>query len=176
MKKKGLAIVVWISVASIAILFQPKITIFDFPLNLTIAVVYAFAIMAPPLHSASVSFTDVSAEIRGSLFGGGLGLVEDAMSGTMPGLNVLSKGLLGFLSSIIFRDIFSHWTPLIGAIVLFVLTLLDGIIVIVTGMFIAGISISGFSAVQMIIIQALANLFLGAMIRSGQKIASMKYL
>ncbi len=176
MKKKLVAIVVWVSAASIAILFQPKITIFDFPLNLTIAVVYAFAIMAPPLHSASMSFTDVSAEIRGSAFGAFIGLIEDAMSGTIPGLNVLSKGLLGFVSSIIFRDLFSQWTPLIGGIVLSVLTLLDGLIVILVGTFIAGINISGMSAISMIFMQALTNFFIGCLIKSGQKIASMKYL
>lgn len=177
MKKKALVVIVaWVCAASLAILFQPKITIFDFPLNLTIILVYAFAIMAPPLQSASMSFTDVSAEIRGSSFGAAIGLIEDAMSGTIPGLNVLSKGLIGFVSSIIYRDLFSQWTPLIGGIVLFVLTLVDGIIVILTGYFIAGINIGGTTAIQMIFIQAVINFLLGCLIKSGQKIAAMKYL
>jgi hypothetical protein len=174
--KKAITIAVWFLASSSALLFQPKITVLDFPINLTIVVVYAFAIMAPPLQSASMSFTDVSAEIRGSLFGAAIGLVEDAMSGTVPGLNVLSKGLLGFTSSIIFRDLFSQWTPLIGCIIIFLLTIMDGAIVILAGDFIAGIHISGFSAFQMILVQAIVNLPFGYLIKSGQKIAAMKYL
>jgi hypothetical protein len=176
MNRKAQVIVAWVCAASLAILFQPKITIFDFPLNLTVVLVYAFAIMAPPLQSASTSFTDVSAEIRGSSFGAAIGLIEDAMSGTIPGLNVLSKGLIGFISSIIFRDFFSQWTPVIGGIVIFMLTILDGAIVMLTGEFIAGINMGGSSAIQMIFMQAIVNFALGCLIKSGQKIASMKYL
>ena len=166
----------WILLAAAAILVQPMITIFDFPLNLTIVLVYIFAIKAPPLQSASTSFTDVKAEIRGSAFGAGIGLIEDAMNGSVLGLNVLSKGLIGFISSIVFRDIFFQWTPLVGAFVIFVLTLIDGLILILTGHFIAGIQTGSFEMVEMIVVQALLNIPLGFIVRSGQKVASMKYV
>jgi hypothetical protein len=174
--KKWMSILAWGTASALAILLQPKLIIFDFPLNLTVALVYAFAINAPPLQSASTSFTDVSAEIRGSAFGAGIGLIEDAMSGSIIGLNMLSKGLTGFISSMVFRDIFYQWTPLIGCIVLFVLTLFDGIVLVLAGQFIAGVSHRSFNVIDVVLIQAVYNIPLGLFIRSGQKMASMKYV
>jgi hypothetical protein len=174
--KKWKAVVIWIFLASLAILVQPMITVFDFPLNLTIVLVYVFAIKAPPLQSASTSFTDVKAEIRGSAFGVGIGLIEDAMSGSILGLNVLSKGLIGFISSILFRDIFFQWTPAIGCAVIFALTIIDGLILILTSHFIAGTPVRGFEVVEMLLVQALLNFPLGFIIRPGQKVVAMKYV
>jgi cell shape-determining protein MreD len=174
--KQWVSIVAWGVASALAILFQPKITIFDFPLNLTVVLVYAFAIKAPPLQSASTSFTDVSAEIRGAVFGAGIGLIEDIMSGSVIGLNVMSKGLTGLISSIVFRDLFYQWTPLIGSIVLFVITLLDGIIFVLAGQFIAGLPHRSFDVVDLVLIQALFNIPFGLLIRPGQKVASMRYV
>jgi hypothetical protein len=89
---------------------------------------------------------------------------------------MLSKGLTGFISSIVFRDIFYQWTPVIGCVVLFVLTLFDGLVLMLAGQFIAGISHRTFDVVDMVLIQAVLNIPLGLFIKSGQKVASMKYV
>jgi cell shape-determining protein MreD len=174
--KKWMTVITWICLAALAILVQPLITVFDFPLNLTVVLVYVFAIKAPPLQSASTSFTDVKTEIRGSAFGAGIGLIEDVMSGSVLGLNVLSKGLTGFISSIVFRDIFFQWTPIIGGAVIFALTLIDGLILILTGHFITGTPVRSLEVAEMLLVQALLNIPLGFIIRPGQKVVATKYV
>jgi|WetSurMetagenome_2_1015567.scaffolds.fasta_scaffold00084_7 hypothetical protein len=174
--KKAWVMAAWVSAALFAFLLQPKITVFDFPLNLTLVLVYAFAVITPPLKSDGKSFTDVSAEIRGSAFGSVVGLLEDLMSGLLPGINLLSKGLTGFLSVVIFRDIISQWTPLIGGIAIFVLTLIDGVIVVVVSQLVMNIDISEFAAIQIVFAQAVINLPLGCLLKSGRNTAELNSL
>jgi hypothetical protein len=76
----------------------------------------------------------------------------------------------------LFRDIFFQWTPAIGCAVIFALTIIDGLILILTSHFIAGTPVRGFEVVEMLLVQALLNFPLGFIIRPGQKVVAMKYV
>jgi hypothetical protein len=174
--KRPLQIASWALAALFALLLQPKITFFGFPINLTIALVYVFAAKTLATLPSGLSFTDVTAETKAAAFGAAVGLIEDMMSGVIPGLNLVSKGLLGMLSVVIFRDFISQWTPAIGAAVIFSLTMLDGIIVVTSSQFVMDIDISEYAALQMMFVQAIINLPLGFIFRCGHKISDFKGL
>jgi rod shape-determining protein MreD len=67
-------------------------------------------------------------EVKGMFSGSLIGIVEDSLSGAFLGPNLLSKGLIGYLSSFIYSRFFV-WTPVLGIISIFLLTLTDGFIV-----------------------------------------------
>jgi hypothetical protein len=174
--KKPFQIASWSLAALFALLLQPKITLFGFPVNLTIALVYVFSARTLATQPGGLSFTDVSAETKAASFGAAVGLIEDMMSGVIPGLNLMSKGLLGLLSIVVFRDFISQWTPAIGAAVIFTLTILDGIIIVTSSQLIMDVDINEYAAMQMIFVQAIINLPLGIIFRFGHKISDFKGL
>jgi rod shape-determining protein MreD len=67
-------------------------------------------------------------EVKGMFSGSLIGVVEDSLSGAFLGPNLLSKGLIGYLSSFIYSRFFV-WTPALGIISISLLTLTDGFIV-----------------------------------------------
>lgn len=164
-----MAIAVWALLASLALLLQPKLSLFDYPLNLTLALVYAFGMRTAFQQPGAFGFADVTAEIRSTVFGACIGAIEDAMSGSLIGPSLLSKGLAGFISSIMYRDIFFRWESVIGGVVLFFITFLDGIVVIAARQLFSNMAIGGHAAVDLVIMQAIMNIPLGLMLRPGQK-------
>lgn len=174
--KKPLQTSLWALAAVFALLLQPKITVFGAPLNLTIALVYIYAAKALATQSGGAGFTDITAETRAASFGAVIGLIEDMMSGVLPGINLMSKALLGLLSVTIFRDFISQWTPFIGAAVIFIVTILDGAIVVIMCQFVMDIHINEYAAVQMVLTQAVINLPLGCLFRCGHKITDFRGL
>jgi hypothetical protein len=172
--KKPLQTSLWALAAIFALLLQPKITVFGVPLNLTVALVYVYAARALATQSGGAGFTDITAETRAVSFGAVIGLIEDMMSGLLPGINFMSKALLGLLSVTIFRDYISQWTPFIGAAVIFIVTILDGVIVVMMCQFVMGIAINEYAAMQMILTQSVINLPLGCLIRCGHNISDIR--
>jgi cell shape-determining protein MreD len=169
-----MAPIVWVFITAIILLIQPKLALFDCPLNLTLALVYVFGMRTTAYHPAASGSDDVTPEIRSTLFGAGIGLIEDAMIGSLMGPNLLSKGLVGLMSSIVYRDIFFQWESVLGGVVLTVLTLLDGIIVIAARQLFSNMAIGGSAAVELIIIQAIMNIPLGLVLKPGQNIATSR--
>jgi hypothetical protein len=174
--KKPLKIAVWALAALFVLLLQPKISIFGMSTNLTIVLVYVFSARTLAAVPSGSSFTNVSAEIRAASFGAFIGLFEDMISGVMPGVNMMSKGLLGLLSVVIFRDLISQWTPAIGAVVLFILTIIDGTVIVTVSQLVMDRDVSESAAALMIFVQALINLPLGCLFRFGHKISDIKGL
>lgn len=82
--------------------------------NLTVVVAYAVGIYAGPA--------------RGVLLGSAIGMLEDSITGNILGPNLLGKGMAGFLASFNTGSLF-RWTPFLGMLSLFSLTLLDGVVV-----------------------------------------------
>jgi rod shape-determining protein MreD len=64
---------------------------------------------------------------KGVLFGAFIGIIADSLSGGILGPNLLSKGAAALLASTITGS-YLNWTPVLGAIGLFVITWADGII------------------------------------------------
>jgi hypothetical protein len=174
--KKPLKIAGWAAAALLAFLLQPKITVFGYPLNLTMALVYVFAARTVSLQPGGPSFTDVTAETRVALFGAVIGLIEDMMSGSIPGVNMMSKGLLGLFIVFLYRDIISQWTPVIGAVALFLVTVLDAAVVVTVSQLATDMDINEFAAAQMALAQAAINIPLGCFFRFGQKVSDLKGL
>ena len=162
----------WIVVTTLVLLFQPKLSLFAYPLNLSVAVVYAFAIKNAMQHSTATGSSDVSSEMKATFFGAAVGLIEDGMTGSMIGPNVLSKGLTGLISSVVFRDIFFLWESSLGGIVLCLLTMADGVVAVGTRLLFSNTLIGGRAAAELIIIQAIMNIPIGLLVKPGRKEAA----
>jgi rod shape-determining protein MreD len=124
------------------------------------------------LFGATPNFTSVLAyyagvkkgESKGIVIGSFIGILEDSLSGTFLGPNLLSKGLVGYLSSSLSGSFF-RWTPLLGIIGISVLTALDSTSVFVSRSFFGEIPASTQTAVIMIAIKSLINAPLGMLLR-----------
>jgi rod shape-determining protein MreD len=103
-------------------------------------------------------------EIPGMFFGALIGLVEDITSGSLLGPNILSKGLIGYLSSSLYKRLFI-WTPLIGAINIFSLTFLDCSIVFILRSVFDKVPVEIGAALFIIIIKSIVNAPLGIFIK-----------
>ncbi|MGO9377392.1 MAG: hypothetical protein ACLPN1_11630 [Dissulfurispiraceae bacterium] len=165
-----MTLAVWIIAAILALLLQSKLSLFECPVNLAVAVVYAFGINSAMMkHSAATGSADVSAEMKATFFGAVVGLIEDGMTGSIIGPNVLSKGLVGFISSFVFRDIFFLWESSLGGIVLCLLTMVDVSIALGVRLLFSNIVTGGRAVVELIIIQAIMNIPIGLLVKPGQK-------
>lgn len=121
---RGLPVVVtrrkWGDIAFWAVLItglfvlKTHISIFGTSLNLTVLVPFYFGLKKSPE--------------KGFLIGILVGLIEDSLSSTIMGPNILSKGSIGILSSL-FLGRFFIWTPFFGILACFTVTLFDSFIV-----------------------------------------------
>ncbi|MBA4349085.1 MAG: hypothetical protein C0415_03735 [Thermodesulfovibrio sp.] len=157
----------WISFVFLAFLIQAKIEIFNYPLNLTPTLVYIFSFKA--LHNPSNvgGYLSGAAELKGTLFGAGIGLMEDVLTGSIIGPDFFSKGLIGFISAVIFTDVVFRWTPVLGGIAVIILTLADGFISTGLRMFFTDITINGVYTLQMILFQSVVNIPFGILVKPG---------
>ncbi len=104
----------WATIIFSTFIIQGSISLFDVTPNLT-AVLACYAGVK-------------KGEVKGMFSGSLIGIVEDSLSGAFLGPNLLSKGLIGYLSSFIYSRFFV-WTPVLGIISISFLTLTDGFIV-----------------------------------------------
>jgi rod shape-determining protein MreD len=98
--------------AALLFVLEAKLSVLGIRPNLTVLLVYFVGLRHGPT--------------RGLLFGALVGVIADSISGNILGPNMLGKGTVGFLSSLMTRGPF-NWTPLFGLIGVIVLTLGDGI-------------------------------------------------
>jgi rod shape-determining protein MreD len=68
-------------------------------------------------------------ETRGLLAGVVIGALEDSVSASIIGPNLLGKGIVGFSASFFVSGRLLRWTPLLGLIVVSLLTFADGFVV-----------------------------------------------
>jgi rod shape-determining protein MreD len=68
-------------------------------------------------------------ETKGLLAGVVIGAIEDSISGSIIGPNLLGKAIVGFSSSFFVSGRLLRWTPLLGLIVVSLLTFSDGFVV-----------------------------------------------
>ena len=98
------------------------------------------------------------------LIGSVIGMIEDSLSGAFLGPHLLSKGLIGYLSSLTYSRFFI-WTPLLGVITMSVLTLMDGLIIFASRSVFDRMPASFLVALLMILIQSLLNAPFGLILR-----------
>jgi rod shape-determining protein MreD len=140
----------WIGVILFTFFIEERISIFHVAPNFTVLLVYYAGIRKGGLE--------------GLFLGSFIGTVEDSLSGAFLGPNLLSKGIVGYFSSFMSGSFF-RWTPLLGAIGIGVITLVDNTIVFTTRSFFDRMPTSIKAAAFKIIIQSLINIPLGLFLR-----------
>lgn len=140
----------WIGVILFTFFIEERISIFHVAPNFTVLLVYYAGIRKGGLE--------------GLFLGSLIGAVEDSLSGSFLGPNLLSKGILGYFSSFMSGSFF-RWTPFLGAIGIGVITLVDNTIVFTTRSFFDRMPTSIKAAAFKIIIQSLINIPLGLFLR-----------
>jgi len=135
-----------------ALVLQTTVTIHGFSPALTTLVAYYVGIS--------------SGAAKGTLFGSLLGMAEDSISGGMIGPNLLGKGMIGLFSSFLSGGPF-RWSPLLGTLALFILTVLEGVLVfIVKGVYEAPPAPPGRAAL-ILVLQGALNACAGVLIKPG---------
>jgi rod shape-determining protein MreD len=140
----------WVAISFLIFIIQGSVSIFDITPNFA-AVLACYAGIR-------------KREIRGMFFGSLIGIIEDSLSGAFIGPKLLSKGLIGYLSSFVYSRFFI-WTPLLGIISIFVLTSIDSTVVFISRSFFDKIPVSTGSAAFIITVQSLLNAPLGIFLR-----------
>lgn len=134
----------------LSFILKTNVSVFDISLNLTVAVVYFVGIN--------------SGTTRGVLIGSAVGIIEDSIAGGMLGPHLLGKGLAGFLSSMLLGRLV-RWTPLLGFLGLFFITILDGLTVYLVRFVYEPMPSSFLSVAIIILTQGLMNSVLGFFLR-----------
>lgn len=133
-----------------AFLLESRISIFGARPDLAAAIAYYFGLK--------------NGETKGLLFGSFIGLIGDSLSGGILGPNILGKGMVGFFSAFMSGSFF-RWTPVLGAIGISLLTVINGIIVFLSKTLFEHMPTSIPSAMSIIFTAALINSLLGIFMR-----------
>jgi rod shape-determining protein MreD len=144
----------WIVIIFFTIIIQGSISLFDVTPNFTAVLAYYLGVKR--------------GEINGMFLGSFIGILEDSLSCTFLGPNLLSKGMIGYLSSLISSKLFI-WTPVLGIISIFVLTITDSFIVFMSRSVFHIMPVSISAALFIFLIQSLLNAPLGIFIKPNEK-------
>lgn len=104
-------------------------------------------------------------EYRGLAAGLMLGAMEDSLASQMIGPNMLGKGLVGFIASFFISGGMLVWTPFLGMIGMFGLTLLDNAVVFTSLSLFDRVPASLTTAVFISLMQAILNSAAGIFIK-----------
>ncbi len=142
--------ILWIVAIIITFIIQSSVSLFNITPNLTAVLVYYAGVK--------------KREIKGMFIGSMIGTIEDSLSGAFLGPNLLSKGIVGYLSSFISHKIFI-WTPFLGVISISVMTLTDSLIIFMSRSIFDKPPVSISNATLFFVIQSLMNAVFGAFIK-----------
>ncbi len=148
----------WLLFIFCAFILQTKILVFGYHLNLIILVVYAFIIHTVRRTTKKEEFRRAEWEIKCTTFGGFIGILDDIVSASIIGPSFLSKALIGFFGAVLFGNILFRWTLVLGFIVIFFLTIFDGLTQLIVRIILSDFRIGIYSVTQMILLQALINI------------------
>jgi rod shape-determining protein MreD len=105
----------------------------------------------------------------GILLGALLGAIQDNLTGTILGPHMLSKGLIAYFSSGVYSRFFI-WTPLLGVVSLFLLTVADGIMILSLRALSGDMPVTYSGAVLVIGLQALFNAPFGVLMKPHSEV------
>ncbi len=142
--------ILWIVIILFTFFIEERISIFHVAPNFTVLLVYYVGIRR--------------GGTEGLFFGSIIGAIQDSISSAFLGPNLLSKGIVGYFSSFMSGSFF-RWTPLLGAIGIGVLTIVDDTVVFATRSFFDRMPTGIKAAAFKIIIQSLINVPLGLFLR-----------
>jgi rod shape-determining protein MreD len=144
---------VWLFLSvTAALIVHSQVSFWGVAPNLTLVVAYAVGIY--------------SGSAKGILLGSVVGILEDSVSGSILGPNLLGKGTAGFLASFSSGSLF-RWTPVLGMLSLFTLTLVDAGIVFVSRAVFETSPASLSQWVFAALLQGMLNAVIGIFIRPG---------
>jgi rod shape-determining protein MreD len=133
-----------------AFIVQTKVSLFGVSPDLTAVAAYYFGIK--------------NGATKGMSLGSLIGMIEDSVSGNILGPNLLGKGVVGFFSSFSSGSVF-RWTPFLGMVSIFFLTVLDGTIVFLSRSLFQTPPTSLRAALLILVAQGLLNIPVGFFIR-----------
>lgn len=103
-------------------------------------------------------------ETKGLLLGGFIGALQDSISLSILGPNLLAKGIIGFSASFFISGGFFRWTPLFGIIAISLFTFVDNSIVFLSKSLFdkapAALSTALFVSVMQSLLNAPAGMFI----------------
>jgi hypothetical protein len=156
----------WMVLAALAFLVQTHLSLFSIPLNLSILVVYAFALRHLPTGALRMQHAvHVGPELKSTIFGAAVGLFEDILTGGIIGPQLFSKGAVGFITALTFNDLLFRWTPLLGICAVFAVHVLDGAIGMGLRVLFAHLSVGWPETLRSFGVQVLVTLPFGVLIR-----------
>lgn len=145
---------IWAVIIFLTFILQASFSLFDVTPNLTVILAFYAGIR--------------KGEVRGLLIGALIGIIEDSLSGAFLGPNLLSKGLVGYFSSLMYSRYFI-WTPLLGIISIMAFTLIDSFLVFASRSIFERMPGTPGSAVFIFLIQAFMNALSGLLIKPAKK-------
>jgi rod shape-determining protein MreD len=104
-------------------------------------------------------------ETKGLLAGAVIGALEDALSSSIIGPNLLSKGLIGFSASFFVTGGFLRWTPFLGLLAVALFTVADNAMVFATQSIFATMPAAPSSVLFVSVMQSILNAIAGIFIR-----------
>ena len=132
----------WAFIFFLALIMQGSLSLFDIMPNFTVLLAFY----------AGIKYGD----IRGLTVGAVMGIVEDSLSGAFIGPNLLSKGLVGYMSSFLYQKFFV-WSPLLGTISVAMFTFADSLTVFFLRSIFDRMPVSAGAALLIIVVQSLLN-------------------
>ena len=141
----------WLLMIFFSFLLQGHISVLGVSPNLSVLLVYYAGIR----HG----------EIKGMLAGVLIGSLEDIMSLSLLGPNLLSKGIIGFSSAFFVTGGLFRWTPLLGIIAVLLLTFLDNSMTFLTLSLFDKVPAAVSNALFISLMQSLLNAPAGIFIR-----------
>ena len=132
----------WAFIFFLALIMQGSLSLFDIMPNFTVLLAFY----------AGIKYGD----IRGLAIGAVMGIVEDSLSGAFIGPNLLSKGLVGYMSSFLYQKFFV-WSPLLGTISVAMFTFADSLTVFFLRSIFDRMPVSAGAALLIIVVQSLLN-------------------
>lgn len=154
----------WILLAVLVFLLQTQCPFIREFSNLTVILVYYFGLKSHQ-RNAGHDYSGSKSEFESVVFGVIIGGMEDVISGSIIGPGILSKGLLGLMTPIVFTDMIFKWTPLWGAIIVVIFTLFDGMVVVGSRMMFTGVHVTGVIVLQAMCVQSIISMPFGILLR-----------
>lgn len=155
----------WTLAALAVFIVQTTLTFFGIPLSLGIALVYAFLLKTLYEQTKVSEYRGMQAELKGTAFGMGTGMVEDLLAGSIVGPGIFSKGLIGFGGAALFSDAILRWSPLVGAVLISVMTFTDGLLIMLLRILFSETQINRADALFALSIQMLINIPFGLLLK-----------
>lgn len=156
--------IIWAVLTLAVFLLQTQSAFFFSPLSFTVILVYFFGLDS--IHKGpSRELYGIMPEFESAVFGAAVGLAEDVISGSIIGPGILSKGLIGFLTPLLFSNVIFRWTPAWSGVVIFLFSVLDGVILVGSRAVFTEISIQGIHALKSVAVQAVIGVPFAMMLK-----------